>query len=119
MGGETEVHYNRKDFFKILTHFFVFAKNHIRTTHRYKKVTKKLKILRNHIEKIPWLIVSGGDQKELIEVFKHKQIYDLFNGGIFGSPDKKNEIIQREIINGKIDNECLEIAKNLIKRGLN
>ena len=23
------------------------------------------------------------------------------------------------IINGKIDNECLEIAKNLIKRGLN
>ena len=66
------------------------------------EVTKKLKILRNHIEKIPWLIVSGGDQIELIEVFKHKQIYDLFNGGIFGSPDKKNEIIQREIINGKI-----------------
>ena len=24
-----------------------------------------------------------------------------------------------KIINGKIDNECLEIAKNLIKRGLN
>ena len=66
------------------------------------EVTKKLKILRNHTEKIPWFIVSGGDQKELIEVFKHKQIYDLFNGGIFGSPDKKNEIIKREIINGNI-----------------
>ena len=29
------------------------------------------------------------------------------------------EFSKRAIINGKIDKECLEIAKNLIKRGLN
>ena len=29
------------------------------------------------------------------------------------------EDLDHKIINGKIDNECLEIAKNLIKRGLN
>ncbi len=66
------------------------------------EVTKNLKKLRIISGKIPWLIVSGGDQNELKEVFKHKKINSFFNGGIFGSPDKKNIIIQREIMNKKI-----------------
>ena len=35
-------------------------------------------------------------------VFKYKKITSYFNGGIFGSPDKKHTIIKREIANGKI-----------------
>ena len=66
------------------------------------EVTKDLKKLRIYSGKIPWLIVSGGDQKELREVFKYKKITSYFNGGIFGSPDKKHTIIKREIANGKI-----------------
>ena len=94
-----EIELNKKILFKELLHnYSIESKSALFNC----EVTKKLKLLRNHIVKIPWLIVSGGDQKELIEVFKHKKIYDLFNGGIYGSPDKKNEIIQREIINGKI-----------------
>ncbi|MFP3344087.1 HAD hydrolase-like protein [Halomonas sp. SIMBA_159] len=44
-----------------------------------------------------WLIVSGGDQVELREVFAARGIASLFNGGIFGSPDTKDEILLREI----------------------
>ncbi|MDN3649308.1 HAD family hydrolase [Reinekea marina] len=46
---------------------------------------------------IPWLIVSGGDQDELREVFKERSLGDLFEGGIFGSPDDKELIIEREV----------------------
>ena len=66
------------------------------------EVTDNLKKLREVTSNIPWFIVSGGDQRELREVFKQKKIYSYFNGGIFGSPDKKKNIIQREIINKKI-----------------
>ena len=66
------------------------------------EVTKNLKTLRNISGEIPWLIVSGGDQNELREVFKKKKIDSLFNGGIFGSPEKKINIIERELKNKNI-----------------
>ena len=44
-----------------------------------------------------WFVVSGGDQAELREVFKIRGMDILFNGGIFGSPDTKNIILEREI----------------------
>ena len=49
-----------------------------------------------------WLVVSGGDQSELREVFLKKNISKYFDGGIFGSPDKKEKIINREIKNNNI-----------------
>ena len=49
-----------------------------------------------------WLIVSGGDQKELREIFNARDLNYLFDGGIYGSPDTKELIISREQINGKI-----------------
>ena len=44
-----------------------------------------------------WLIVSGGDQKELRKVFSERKCDGLFQGGIFGSPDTKDEILAREV----------------------
>ncbi|NOR62219.1 MAG: HAD hydrolase-like protein [Rhodobacteraceae bacterium] len=44
-----------------------------------------------------WLIVSGGDQAELNDIFEQRGILDLFNGGIFGSPDNKLDILAREL----------------------
>ena len=49
-----------------------------------------------------WCIVSGGDQRELRDVFKTRQISELFDSGIFGSPDCKYSIIAREIANKNI-----------------
>ena len=61
------------------------------------EIAKNLNILRQKTHEAKWLIVSGGDQKELIEVFKNRGIFDYFDGGIFGSPDDKDIIIKREI----------------------
>ncbi|MBY0416832.1 MAG: HAD hydrolase-like protein [Pararheinheimera sp.] len=55
-----------------------------------------LKELRAKTQHANWLIVSGGDQQELREVFAARNISDLFDGGIFGSPDSKDTILVRE-----------------------
>ena len=55
------------------------------------EVTKELSILRKITENIPWLIVSGGDQFELREIFNKKGITSLFDGGILEAL-KKNLI---------------------------
>ncbi|WP_445357564.1 HAD family hydrolase [Microbulbifer sp. ANSA002] len=49
-----------------------------------------------------WLIVSGGDQEELRNVFSQRGLEGLFDGGIFGSPHTKDEILSRELANGNI-----------------
>lgn len=49
-----------------------------------------------------WLIVSGGDQAELRDVFARRGIAEMFDGGIFGSPDAKKEILGREISSGNV-----------------
>lgn len=54
----------------------------------------KMRALTNQMK---WMVISGGDQNELREVFKAKQIYEYFDGGIFGSPDSKIDIVEREI----------------------
>ena len=48
-----------------------------------------------------WLVASGGDQAELHDVFEKRGISHLFNGGIFGSPDTKEQILLREKELGK------------------
>jgi len=57
-----------------------------------------------------WLIVSGGDQAELRTVFASRGIADWFDGGIFGSPDTKDEILARELVNGSITGSALFIG---------
>ena len=49
-----------------------------------------------------WLVVSGGDQEELRAVFAERGLADYFDGGIYGSPDSKDEILAREWQNGGI-----------------
>ena len=58
--------------------------------------------LREQTQAARWMIVSGGDQDELREVFAARGIADWFDGGIFGSPDAKPDILAREIANGNI-----------------
>lgn len=49
-----------------------------------------------------WLIVSGGDQAELNEIFSKRKLSNFFDGGIYGSPDTKDEILSRETKNRNI-----------------
>lgn len=66
------------------------------------EVAEGLLELREILPETNWLIVSGGDQAELRKVFAERDLEGLFNGGIFGSPDTKDVILNRELSNGNI-----------------
>lgn len=53
--------------------------------------------LREKSRQAKWLIVSGGDQEELREIFAARKLDRFFDGGIFGSPDTKDTILSRVI----------------------
>ena len=57
-----------------------------------------------------WLILSGGDQQEIRDLFAKRKIAHLFNGGLYGSPDNKHEVLAREIANGNIQQPALFIG---------
>lgn len=56
-----------------------------------------LAALRQATPQARWMVVSGSDQTELREVLLARGWGDWFDGGIFGSPDTKDTILQREI----------------------
>lgn len=66
------------------------------------RVAEGLAALRTATPEARWLVVSGGDQAELRHVFAERGIAELFDGGIFGSPDTKDEILAREIAGGTV-----------------
>ncbi|WP_312224749.1 HAD family hydrolase [Stutzerimonas nitrititolerans] len=69
-----------------------------------------LKALRERTPAARWLIVSGGDQKELREIFISRELDKLFDGGIYGSPDTKDEILARECASGNITGDALFVG---------
>jgi phosphoglycolate phosphatase-like HAD superfamily hydrolase len=66
------------------------------------EVAPGLQALRESTPEARWLIVSGGDQAELRDVFAHRGLTQLFDGGVFGSPESKGKILAREMANGNI-----------------
>lgn len=71
------------------------------------EVVAGLAELRQKTQATNWLIVSGGDQSELREVFSERGIAELFDGGIFGSPDNKDVILARELDSQNISHPAL------------
>ena len=61
-----------------------------------------LELFRNATPDARWLIVSGGDQAELRDVFAQRGIAKWFDGGIFGSPNTKDEILSCELASANI-----------------
>ena len=61
------------------------------------EISRSLDKLRNLTQKSNWLIVSGGDQLELRHIFSIRKLDYLFESGIFGCPENKEEIVSREI----------------------
>ena len=59
--------------------------------------------LREATPNAKWLLISGGDQQELRTLFAKRKIDHLFDGGIFGSPDNKDEVLAREKTNGNLE----------------
>lgn len=54
-----------------------------------------------------WMLLSGGDQAELRALFAERGIDHLFDAGIFGSPDNKDQVLAREIASGNLAQPAL------------
>lgn len=76
--------------------------NHVRTGLLSCDIAPGLLKLRQRVSDARWLIVSGGDQFELRDIFTQRGLVEYFDGGIFGSPDTKEVILQRELSRGNI-----------------
>ena len=50
-----------------------------------------------------WFVISGGVENELREVFRNRSLFNLFDGGIYGGPKSKHEILSSLIQ----ENQCL------------
>lgn len=70
-------------------------------------VAKGLDKLREKTAHSKWLIVSGGDQAELREVFALRGLIKYFDGGVYGSPDDKGTILKNERENANIVGKSL------------
>ena len=70
-------------------------------------VAEGLAELRAATSNARWMIVSGGDQTELREIFAARGLTDHFDSGIFGSPDTKDAILSRELAAGTIQQPVL------------
>jgi phosphoglycolate phosphatase-like HAD superfamily hydrolase len=57
-----------------------------------------------------WMIVSGGDQAELREIFAARGLAAHFDAGIFGSPDSKEAILTRELAGGNLRSPALYLG---------
>lgn len=66
------------------------------------EVSDGLHSLRKRFCKQKWFVVSGGDQNELRDVFARKDLSSNFQGGIYGSPDTKSDILNRLIDRGEL-----------------
>jgi phosphoglycolate phosphatase-like HAD superfamily hydrolase len=63
--------------------------------------------LKNATPDARWMLLSGGDQAELRRVFPRRYVEgrnlaSLFEAGIFGGPDIKEEVLTREIVNANL-----------------
>ena len=74
------------------------------------QVADGLQKLRQMAPDSRWMIVSGGAQSELNDVFKSRGLDALFDGGIFGNPDSKETILLRERGNGNIVDPALFVG---------
>ncbi len=74
------------------------------------QVSDGLAQLREKTASSRWLVVSGGDQNELRTIFTQRGLESMFNGGIFGSPDTKEIILQRELAKGNIQSPSVFIG---------
>lgn len=73
-------------------------------------LTPGLKQLRDATPGVTWIIVSGGDEKELNRVFTQRGIAPYFDGGIYGSPANKHEILSRLFANAVAQHPALFVG---------
>ena len=69
-----------------------------------------LQALRKATAQAKWMILSGGDQQEIRDLFAKRDLTKHFDGGLFGSPDNKDVVLAREIANGNLQLPALFVG---------
>lgn len=69
-----------------------------------------LPALREATKAANWMILSGGDQQEIRTLFAKRNLTQYFDGGLFGSPDNKDEVLAREKANANVQMPALFIG---------
>lgn len=73
-------------------------------------VAKGLDDLRAVTSTAKWMILSGGDQQEIRDLFARRDLARYFEGGLFGSPDNKDTVLAREQASGNLQMPALFIG---------
>jgi phosphoglycolate phosphatase-like HAD superfamily hydrolase len=94
---------------ELLTNFSKEVKKSLLTC----EIAQNIKELRKKTKHANWLVVSGGDQSELREVFKKRGLDEYFDGGIFGSPDDKETILMNQIDRSNIKGKGLFLGDSM------
>jgi phosphoglycolate phosphatase-like HAD superfamily hydrolase len=77
------------------------------------EIAEGLNELRQATPNAKWYILSGGDQQELRTLFTKRELPSgisldhLFDGGIYGSPDNKDEVLSRKKASGRLQYPAL------------
>lgn len=73
-------------------------------------IAEGLHALRDATKDAKWVILSGGDQQEIRDLFAKRDLAKHFDGGLFGSPDNKDTVLAREKANGHLQMPALFIG---------
>ncbi len=74
------------------------------------EIAPGLQALRDATQHSKWMLLSGGDQRELRTIFARRNLAPLFDAGIFGGPDTKDIVLAREKANGNLKLPALFIG---------
>lgn len=74
------------------------------------EVAPALMDLKQKTAQAQWMLMSGGDQEELRNIFPRRGLDTLFELGIYGGPTKKNEHLAQLIADGTIQFPALFIG---------
>lgn len=74
------------------------------------EVAPGIQALRDASQHSKWMLLSGGDQRELRTIFARRNLAPLFDAGIFGGPDTKDIVLAREKANGNLQLPALFIG---------
>lgn len=74
------------------------------------EVAPALMDLKQKTSQAKWMLMSGGDQEELRQIFPRRHLDHLFELGIYGGPTKKNEHLASLIADGSIQFPALFIG---------
>ncbi|MDB4659642.1 HAD hydrolase-like protein [Synechococcus sp. AH-551-C10] len=91
---------------KLLAEFAVYVKQALINC----EVVEGISDLRKETISARWFIVSGGDQDELREVFNQLNLDHYFDGGIYGSPFTKFDIVEQLRHEGNLEFPALFIG---------